>query len=79
MSAVRRYAREKRRQELDLPSAKPHLPPFPEGVSHYLSWDLSPVRPWEWWEIDAEEWTEAVDVQQAWRQGIADAESEKKG
>lgn len=48
-------------------------------VAHYLNWDLSPVRPWEWWEIDAEEWTEAVEVQQARQEGIADAESEKHG
>jgi len=41
---------------------------------------LSPVRPWEWWDIDAEEWSEAVEVQQAWRAGMADAEDgAKKG
>lgn len=77
MSAVRKYARIKRRIELDIPGNQ-ELPPFPEGLGHYLGWDLGPVRPWEWWDIDAEEWTEAQEVQAAWKQGIADAEAERK-
>lgn len=45
----------------------------------YLAWDLSPVRPWEWWQIEAGEWIEAQAVQAAYRDGIADAKAEAKG
>ena len=54
------------------------LPPFPEGVAHYLQWDVSPVRPWEWWQIDAEQWTEAQEIQHAWRDGVQDANDEPR-
>lgn len=43
-----------------------------------MAWDLSPLRPWEWWEADAQEWTEAQAVQQAVRDGIEDANVEQK-
>ena len=42
----------------------------------FMAWDLGPVRPWEWWQIDAEEWTEAQAVQAAYREGQADARDE---
>ena len=54
--------------------------PFPPEYAHYLYWDVTtPVRPWEWWEIDAEAWHEARAVQAAYRQGVDDANAEEKG
>jgi len=41
-----------------------------------LWFDLSPVRPWEWDAIDAERWTEAVQIRNAWHAGIDDARDE---
>jgi hypothetical protein len=43
-----------------------------------MAWDLSAVRPWEWWPIIAEEWIEAQAVQAAYRDGQADARDEAK-
>ena len=43
-----------------------------------MAWDLSPVRPWEYWELDATEWTEAEQTQAAFRAGLEDAEKEAK-
>jgi hypothetical protein len=34
------------------------------------------VRPWEYGQIDAYEWTEAMDVQRAWHDGLAEADQE---
>lgn len=55
------------------------MPDFPAWAAQYMSWDISPVRPWEWWEIDAGEWIEAHAVQAAYRDGVADARDEAKG
>lgn len=55
------------------------LPGFPAWAVPMMAWDLGPVRPWEWWQIDAEEWTEAQAVQAAYREGQADARDEAKG
>ena len=55
------------------------MPDFPLWAAHLMAWDLSPVRPWEWWAIDAAEWTEAQAVQAAYRDGQEDARGEAKG
>lgn len=34
------------------------------------------MRPWEYGQIDAYQWMEAMDVQRAWRDGLADADQE---
>jgi hypothetical protein len=34
------------------------------------------MRPDEWWNQDAEQWTEATEIVRAFRQGIEDARSE---
>lgn len=34
------------------------------------------MRPWEWPQIDAEAWTEAVQLRNAWHAGIEDARDE---
>lgn len=52
------------------------MPDFPAWAIPFMSWDLGPVRPWEWWQIDAEEWIEAQAVQAAYRDGITDAREE---
>ena len=63
---------------MKLSTAAGPLPEFPPEYVHYLQWDVTtPLRPWEWWQVDAEEWTEAREVHEAWRQGVADAEAEK--
>ncbi len=61
------------------------IPPEPEGIRHFLAWDLSPLRPWEYWEMDAGEWTEAQAVRQAFDAGVneyrhtkAKAEAQKR-
>lgn len=36
------------------------------------------MRPWEYGQIDAYEWTEALDVQRAWHAGIAEADEEAR-
>ena len=38
-----------------------------------MEWDLSPVRPWEWAEMDVGEWYRAKETQQAFKDGIAEA------
>ncbi len=42
----------------------------------YLAWDISPLRPWEYWQADAEDWTEAQAVHEAYREGQDDAKDE---
>lgn len=54
------------------------LPDFPAALARYMHWDLSPVRPWEWGQIIAADWTEAQAVQDAYRAGIEDARAEKR-
>lgn len=34
------------------------------------------MRPWEWNGIDAESWTEAVQLRNAWQAGVEDARDE---
>jgi len=34
------------------------------------------VRPWEYGQIDAYAWMEAIDVQRAWHAGLAEADQE---
>jgi hypothetical protein len=41
-----------------------------------LSWDLSPLRPWEYWQVDQAEWTEAIQVRIAYQDGVDDANDE---
>lgn len=36
------------------------------------------MRSWEWWQTDAYEWQLAVQVQNAWHEGVEDARSEEK-
>lgn len=54
------------------------MPDFPGQYAHFMAWDISAVRPWEWWQLDAEEWIEAQAVQAAYREGQADARDEAK-
>jgi hypothetical protein len=47
-----------------------------------LSFDLSPLRPWEWARLagdDARRWIIAIATQNAYMEGIAAARSEKAG
>jgi hypothetical protein len=47
-----------------------------------LSFDLSPLRPWEWSHLagsEAERWLEAVAIVNAVREGQAAAHEEKAG
>jgi len=46
------------------------------GLREALMWDLSPQRPHEHWQTVASEWTEAVQMRQAYEQGVDDARSE---
>jgi hypothetical protein len=56
------------------------VPPLPPDAWQALQWDVTtPLRPWEWWQVDAEEWTFAREVQAAYRQGVEDANAEKNG
>jgi len=43
---------------------------MPPGLDIALSWDLSPLRPWEYWQQDACEWTEAVALRNAFDEGV---------
>lgn len=70
----------------DLPTPKPSEPPGPSGdeppltiapppnLHRYLEWNLEPLRPWEWWEVDAQEWTEATGLVKAFRKAVAEEE-----
>lgn len=35
-----------------------------------MSLDVSPVRPWEWGDIDSYEWTLATAIQQVVKEGV---------
>lgn len=50
--------------------------PEPGWLALARWFDLGPVRPWEWGAIPADDWTEAVQVRNAWDEGIADARAE---
>lgn len=77
MNAVRLHARSQRRKELGQKGVK--VKPLPERAAVALQWDVTtPLRPWEWWQVDAEEWTFARDVHAAYRQGVDDANAEKR-
>lgn len=52
------------------------MEPLPGWLDLALWFDLSPVRPWEWDGIDAESWTEAVQLRNAWHAGVDDARDE---
>lgn len=39
-------------------------------------WDLSPLRPNEYWDTCAVDWQEALLVQRAWQDGVDDANDE---
>ncbi len=41
-----------------------------------MQWDVSPVRPWEWEELDAYQWTLAQEVQRAIREGLRDGKAD---
>ena len=49
---------------------------MPDGAFPYLAWDLSPLRPWEFWQADAADWTEAHAVRDAYQDGVAVAKDE---
>ena len=51
---------------------------FPAEFVKYLSWDLGPLKPWEWEAMDSWEWTEAQAVQRQWRKGVEDANDEQE-
>lgn len=42
-----------------------------------LRWDLSPLRPWEFWRVDAREWNQAEQAMSAYKAGIEDADEEQ--
>lgn len=44
----------------------------------YINWDISPLRPGEWWDMAAGDWVTAQWVQQAYQDGQADARDEHK-
>lgn len=52
------------------------MPAPPPEAFPYINWDMSPPRPWEWAQADAEAWTEAQGVHAAYREGIQDARDE---
>jgi hypothetical protein len=43
-----------------------------------LQWDVSPLRPWEYWQQPAAEWTEAVAIRSAFNAGIAEFRNSKQ-
>lgn len=51
-------------------------------MSLALSWDMSPLRPWEWANLagdDARRWLEAIAIHNAYAEGTAGARSERQG
>ncbi len=52
------------------------VPPPPPELFPYIHWDVSPLRPWEWRQADAEDWTEAQAVHGAIEEGKQDAHDE---
>ena len=48
----------------------------PDGLIEALSWDLSPLRPWEYWRVDAREWSRAVAMRNAYDEGRRDADDD---
>lgn len=50
--------------------------PAPGWLQRALHTDLSPLRPWEWDQIDAASWTEALQLQNAYAAGERDARDE---
>lgn len=75
LAAARVLARGHERSRLGLPA--PHdTQTLPGWLELALWFDLSPVRPWEWSAVDAESWTEAVQLRNAWQDGIQDAKAE---
>lgn len=53
-----------------------NLPPRPAGLDRVLMWDLSPLRPWEWRDVDAHEWTEAQAIRSAFDEGVRTAQDD---
>lgn len=47
-------------------------------MRHALQWDLSPLRPWEYWQADAQEWHEALSLVGAYRKGVESVEAEDR-
>jgi hypothetical protein len=41
-------------------------------------WDLSPLRPWEWWVVDIGEFNEALQILHAYREGVREANDENE-
>jgi len=39
-------------------------------------WDLGPLRPWEYWQMPADDWEIAVALRRAYDEGVADAKDE---
>lgn len=81
MRAIRLHARLEWRRKLKKKGWKTAKPkPLPPEVAMALQWDVTtPLRPWEWWQVDAEEWTFAQEVHAAYREGVEDAKSEPDG
>ncbi len=47
------------------------LPPSPRRLAWALAWDLSPLRPDAFMAMDAQLWTEAVELRAAYEDGMA--------
>lgn len=41
-------------------------------------WDLSPLRPWEWWQVDIVEFNQASQLITAFREGQREAMDEEE-
>lgn len=48
----------------------------PDGLMRALGWDLSNPRPDEWGRMDAARWTEAINLVNAYHEGVQDAQAE---
>jgi hypothetical protein len=46
-------------------------------LERILQWDLSPVKPWEWGELDAWAWTTATAMKNSFEAGMADYRKNK--
>ena len=54
------------------------LPEAPEGLQEAMWFDLSPLRPDEYDAMNANRWTEAVQLRNAYQTGLEDAANEAK-
>jgi hypothetical protein len=68
VAAARRYGRAVARGDHGR-AAK--LSPAPRRLAWALAWDLSPLRPDAFMTMDAQLWTEAVELRAAYEDGVA--------